>query len=914
MSRLPRHSVTDATHYHYDANGNPVRERRLGNAGIPSISNQILLSEHQLKFDALDRPYEKEASILVNGAPLGGLDPEVDRLVTTTTRFDANGKITQVLDDNGHAENVTYDGLNRVLTKTDALGNIRKHAYDANSNLISLEITEVNPEGLVQDKIITTSFAYDTLNRLTQSTNNIGNSTQYRYDSRSNLISEIDPLGNTTLTIFDGINRKLEERKFLSPLGIGQGGLDFSNPSNNDGAISTFYQWDGNSRLSSQSDDKSNQTSYTYDALNRLKTTRYADNTQVVNTYDSDSNLISKTDQNASVFSFQYDALNRLTQRSVIPAPGLVGSTLWQYTYDGLNRRTQALDNNDPKISGDDASVQWRYNSLGHILSETNGTRTTQVKYDGLGHPQSMTYPNGRVIEYERDAIYQIQSIRDTTNNSPIVSYDYAGSGRVIERRFGNSTQLKFHNSGIDSAYDGINRILEQKHNHDTQVIAGFSYAYDKAHNRRFEQDLFKGVTDAYEYDSAYRLTRAAYEIPNNNPLLSEITNNQTTNQNVSNLVAENDVSWMIDGVDNWVSKQVLNKTGSSAEGYQINQMNEYNRIGATAQIHDANGNLTHDGNRRYAYDALNRLVRVSTLSGNTAATYNYDALGRRTRKVAGSDSSVFHYFGQQVLEEASILGQLQKQFVYGARIDDVLQLRSGTQDYYYHKNSIGSVVALTDDDGAVVERYDYDAYGVTTILEADGVTEKPKSSIGNPYAYTGRRLDSETDLYYYRARFYSPQRGRFIQRDPLGYVDGMGHYAYVGNNPINWIDPEGTFRFGKRPLNGLPWIPVASSNSIDDFHNAEISHEHGFFDDGSNENIGFREDGRFSEDVRDLDYRYDDKFYNDDIMREALNNVEDGKYSLMGFGEHEKNNCQDWAERLREEYHKIYEQRKDKK
>lgn len=116
--------------------------------------------------------------------------------------------------------------------------------------------------------------------------------------------------------------------------------------------------------------------------------------------------------------------------------------------------------------------------------------------------------------------------------------------------------------------------------------------------------------------------------------------------------------------------------------------------------------------------------------------------------------------------------------------------VRGGTTSYY-HADGLGSIVGLTDPTGTLVEKYRYSVFGAVQITDG-GSTVRSASAFGNRVLFTGRELDPETGLYYFRARAYDPRLGRFLQRDPVGYAAGINLYSYVGNNPLIWRDPLG--------------------------------------------------------------------------------------------------------------------------
>ena len=179
-------------------------------------------------------------------------------------------------------------------------------------------------------------------------------------------------------------------------------------------------------------------------------------------------------------------------------------------------------------------------------------------------------------------------------------------------------------------------------------------------------------------------------------------------------------------------------------------------------------------------------------------ATYTYDPAGRRIEKDIDGDTTTYVYDGGNVIAEYDDNGDLASKYIHGARVDELvcmIDVADSNAVYYYHYDGLGSVVALSNSSGTSIQSYEYSAYGQ--------VAASDPNFTANPYLFTGRRFDYETGLYYYRARYYNPYIGRFLQTDPMGYGDGMNWYAYCGNNPLSFVDPSGLMQV----VTGKYWI-----------------------------------------------------------------------------------------------------------
>jgi RHS repeat-associated protein len=216
-----------------------------------------------------------------------------------------------------------------------------------------------------------------------------------------------------------------------------------------------------------------------------------------------------------------------------------------------------------------------------------------------------------------------------------------------------------------------------------------------------------------------------------------------------------------------------------------------YDEAGCITNIaHLGTGGYSH--NLVLAWDIRYRLTNAD--SGSNVVEYSYDVLNRKVSRTFGTNVEYYVYDGDQIIADVDSSGSLLRSYVWGTGIDNLLSITTygeETNTYYAIKDHQNTVIALTDSSGSVVETYDYDAYGRTKIYSASG-SELTESAYGNRYCYQGRGIDWATGLYYFRARWYNPETGRWLSKDPIGIRGGLNQYEFCGSNPVNFVDPSG--------------------------------------------------------------------------------------------------------------------------
>ena len=306
-------------------------------------------------------------------------------------------------------------------------------------------------------------------------------------------------------------------------------------------------------------------------------------------------------------------------------------------------------------------------------------------------------------------------------------------------------------------------------------VISKFNYLYDTRGRVNDWTQFHSAMTTAQKYvlghDDAAQLRTADLKDAVTETLIEPYLYNYDA--------AANRTSEQIGaGVTTWVPNsfnQLASQSGSA---------------GARTFSYDLNGAMTSDGGTRtFEWDGAGRLCAINYTGTTNRSEFSYDGLGRRVKIVEKTGGPVpsekrFVWEGMAIFEERDVTNSLQKRFFAQGE-------QRGGLDYFYDRDHLGSVRELTDTAGAVRARYDYDPYGRRTKLAGD---------LDADFGYTGHYQHGPSALTLAPYRAYDANFARWLSRDPLEDAelqpDGPNLYGYVGNSPVNSIDPLGLQSF----------------------------------------------------------------------------------------------------------------------
>jgi len=708
---------------------------------------------------------------------------------TSSTRYDGDGHAVSTTDANGHTATTAYDPLGRAVVQTNPISGTSIMTYTA---------TELQQQRDAQGNV--TAYSYDSAGRRTLVTEPVAGTVQYQYDAVGNTvaITNADTVGtplSVETRIYDALNRVTSD----SVTGPGSPPTTLT--------TLTAYTRNGQTAVTQQPNGDTTTTSYDLadEALSTMLLSNGTTTTEGTYGYDGAGNQNTSTDTDGRTVSTVYDPANRVTQTTATGGGTVTVATTMGYDPDG-NTVAQTAQTTDSAHPGQAqvATHAATYDAGDRVATETDNGLTTVYGYDAQGQQRVATVQDGQTaIATARDAEGRVSSISEGVGNAgPYVSnFSYNTNDQLQAFTLPGGVQESVQYDP-NSQVTGVTANGPNTNGTFTYLNSQYNYTYDAA-NRVNSTTTLSG-TDALAYDGASRLA-------------------SETQQTGHQIIARGGAyGWTYDANGN--IQTAIDDTGATdVYTYSTTIRDELTQMGATdnpvtktnAYSYDGRGDVTGIANtaatndknalvQHLSYDSQGRVTQVTYLdhgNGNTTTTISiaYNADGERSEYAFAPQGqppldTQFQYRNGQLAEQRVVSDTTANgpvviytnTYLYGPQGEpfELLHAQPGqtVARYWYTLDGQGSVVALTDANGSVVDRYAYDSWGEST--SDDRVNEHVPQQL----RYKAQYYDEKLTWYWTPDnRYYDPETERFLQPD-------TNHsYIYDGDNPVESRTPRMT-------------------------------------------------------------------------------------------------------------------------